>query len=339
MKIKKKSINRNSHYELLRMIAMLSVFLSHVPCASDALAANKIMHSFFYCGGAFGVNLFVLIGSWFLAGQEFRAERVFRIVFQTAFYGIVFYIISIILGSDISLHNLVLCFALWFPFGYVCMLCLSPFLEKLNKSHKKAIIITILSLSIIVFIMMLTDKRNILTIAFSKGMFIGPVWFSFIYIFISCYKNKICKAVKNSHEKKYFIMSAVLYLLMFIFLYYFEEGVVRAAFSPLCFLSALLLFFGFLSFDRTISNKGVNLIASTSFGVYLIQGHRIFMVYIWEKYISFSMLSKSGVLLYMTAALLLFFILVFAALIIDPVWRQIFRRTFSVFKIMKTRKN
>lgn len=328
-----KSINRNSHYEILRIIAMLSVFLSHVPCAPDALAANKILHSFFYCGGAFGVNLFVLIGSWFLAEQDFKIERVFRLVFQTVFYVIVFYVISIILGSGISLHSFILCFSMWFPFGYVCMLCLSPFLEKLNISHKKAIIITILSLSIIVFIMMLTDKRNILTLAFSKGVFLGPVWYSFIYIFISCYKNKICKAVKNSHEKKYFIMSAILYLLMFILFYYFKEGAVRAVFSPLCFFSALLFFFGFLSFDRTISNKGVNLIASTSFGVYLIQAHRIFMVYIWEKFIPFSILSKSGVLLYMIAALLLFLILVFTALIVDYIWRKILRRTLFEFKM------
>ena len=186
--------------------------------------------------------------------------------------------------------------------------------------------------------MMLTDKRNILTLAFSKGILIGPVWYSFIYVFISCYKDRICKAVKNSHEKKYFIMSAILYLLMFILLYFFKEGVVRAVFSPLCFFSALLFFFGFLSFDRTISNKGINLIASTSFGVYLIQSHRIFMVYIWEKYISFSMLSKSSVLLYMMAALLLIPILVFTAQIIDYIWRKIFRRTFLKFKIMKTRK-
>jgi len=334
-----KSINRNSHYEILRIIAMLSVFLSHVPCAPDALAANKILHSFFYCGGAFGVNLFVLIGSWFLAGQDFRAERVGRIVFQTAFYGILFYAVSIILGSDISLRNFILCFSLWFPFGYVCMLCLAPFLEKLNRSYKKAIIITIASLSIIVFIMMLTDQRNILTLLFSKGLFLGPVWYSFIYVFISCYKNKICKAVKNSHRMKYFMLSAILYLLMFIFLHYFGEGDVRSAFSPLCFLSALFLFLGFLSFDRTISNKGINLIASTSFGVYLIQGHRVFMVYIWEKFISFSTLSKSGVLMYMIAALLLFLILVFAALLVDPVWKKLFRKCTPLYSnIVKTAK-
>ena len=334
-----KSINRNSHYEILRITAMLSVFLSHVPCAPDALAANKILYSFFYCGGAFGVNLFVLLGSWFLTEQEFRIERVFRIVFQTVFYGIVFYAVSILLGSGISLHNLILCFSLWFPFGYVCMLCLSPFLEKLNLSHKKAIIITVFSLSIIAFIMMLTDKSNILTLVFSKGVFLGPVWYSFIYVFISCYKDKIRKAVKNSHEKKFFIMAAIVYLLMFILFYYFKAGVVRAAFSPLCFLASLLFFFGFLSFDRTISDKGVNLIASTSFGVYLIQSHRVFGVYIWEKYISFSMLSQSSVLLYVTAALLLIPILVIAALIVDPIWKMIFRRTLSELTIMKNRKN
>jgi len=326
-----KSINRNSHYEILRIIAMLSVFLSHVPCAPDALAANKILHSFFYCGGAFGVNLFVLIGSWFLAEQDFRIERVFRIGFQTVFYGIAFYVISIVLGSGISLHNLILCFSLWFPFGYICMLCLSPFLEKMSISHKKAIIMTIFSLSVIVLILMLTDKWNILTLVFSKGIFLGPVWYSFIYVFISCFKNKICKAVKNSHEMKYFILSAILYLLMFICLYYFDEDVVRAVFSPVCFFSALLFFFGFLSFDRTFSNNVVNLIASTSFGVYLIQGHRIFMVYIWERYISFSTLSKSSVWLYTIAALLLFLILVFAARIVDSIWRKIFRRIVELF--------
>ena len=331
--------SRNSHYEILRIIAMLSVFLSHVPCAPDALAANRILHSFFYCGGAFGVDLFVLLGSWFLVEQEFRFERVFRIVFQTVFYVFFLYAVSIILGSGISLHNLISCFSLWFPFGYVCMLCLSPFLEKLNISHKKAIIISILSLSIIVFIMMLTDKWNILTLTFSKGIFLGPVWYSFIYIFISCYKDKISKAVKNSHEMKYFIMSAVLYLLMFILFYYFNEGVVRAVFSPLCFLSALLFFFGFLSFDRSFSNKVVNLIASTSFGVYLIQAHRVFMVYIWEKYISFSTLSKSGVLMYMIAVLLLILILVFAALIVDPIWKKLFRKCTPLYSnFVKTAK-
>jgi len=63
---------RETKYEILRITGAIAITLSHMPCSSEALVINQYINAFHIILGGFGVNLFVLIGAWFLSQSMFK---------------------------------------------------------------------------------------------------------------------------------------------------------------------------------------------------------------------------------------------------------------------------
>lgn len=127
---------RESQFEALRIFATIAITLNHIPCSENALTANWYVRQFFFLGGQFGVNLFVIIGAWFLQSSAFKSSRVLRIVTQMVFYTLSLDILSLLFGASIHTRDFLKSFSYWFCFGYVIMLIIGPFLRKMDENSR-----------------------------------------------------------------------------------------------------------------------------------------------------------------------------------------------------------
>ena len=284
---------RDSRYELLRIIAMLAIILNHTPISENALLVNEYVHNFFYLGGQFGVNLFVIIGSWFLCDSGFKSKGIIRIIAQMVFYSLVLDIVCLVLGYSFSLRSFGKSFSYWFSFGYVVMLILSPFLNRLPLKVKKITAVIGIIIATIITVVGIIDPDFILVRLFLKGLFIGPVWFCYILVTIAAIKQSILRIkIKPEVFLVGFLFTLVV---MYVVLLITGNSSIREVHSPVCFFSALFMF-EFVRRSKIRQSSIINKIATYAFGAYLFQSHQIFKTFLWEGLFRFSHVSEISVL-------------------------------------------
>lgn len=138
-------MQRESNIELLRIIAMWFILVHHlivhaiypnVVVGNDDVtteyAVYSLLEGFFYVA----VNVFILISGYF--GIKLRARRVWSLYLQCAFYGLLTYVLGVLMGvvpfiPHTIITKSVLIFShassWWFVVCYLLLLILSPFLN------------------------------------------------------------------------------------------------------------------------------------------------------------------------------------------------------------------
>ena len=103
--------NRNSNIELLRLIAMLMILLSHssvhggFPHENSAIMFNNFFLDAIVLGNI-GVDIFFLISGYFLCYQTtLNYSALFRLLFQVLFYSIICYGIHLSIGNNFVLKE------------------------------------------------------------------------------------------------------------------------------------------------------------------------------------------------------------------------------------------
>jgi peptidoglycan/LPS O-acetylase OafA/YrhL len=135
---------RDSNLELLRIVSMFIIVANHFvyfggfPEQSTLSGQNVFFNLLSPVFGNMGVDIFVLISGYFLVTSTPRYERVVRTALQTTFYAVVFVFVFAVLGiTTLSVSAIVkACLAIangwyWFPTAYCALLLLSPFLNRL----------------------------------------------------------------------------------------------------------------------------------------------------------------------------------------------------------------
>ena len=93
---------RQSNIELLRIFAILMVVMGHFIRQSGLLESetgiNSTVNVLFGSGGRIAVNVFLLIGSWFMVDSTFRPGKALRLYLETVFYCIPITLLMICLG-------------------------------------------------------------------------------------------------------------------------------------------------------------------------------------------------------------------------------------------------
>lgn len=284
---------RKSNIELLRIIATVMITLNHIPISDNALTANYLVQRFFFLGGQTGVNLYVIIGAWFLVEKRFKAERVVRLIAQTIFYILLLDVVTLFLGTKFTFALFIKSFKNWFCFGYLAMLLLTPLFYKLKRDQKKVIVIAGAAVSVCMTVAGFIIPEFFLVKLFMKGLFIGPVWFSYVFILISYLKTSE-KSIRVKRPNS-LVVFATGYLIMYIVLLVTHNSTIREVHSPFTLICALALFFWFLHTD--IEYKPIiNNLASYTFGVCLLQIHQILRNYIWISLFHFPSVSESTIL-------------------------------------------
>ena len=270
--------NRQSNYELLRIIAMMMVVGLHYFNAGmgGAIGNVSIGTTNYYLTYLFesifmvGVNVFVLISGYFMIKKDtINIRKCVDLLILLAFYGICFYIIRIFIGIDkFSIKNLIkvslpiLTGSRWFVKTYIILVILSPFLNKslrnLNENQYKALIIILLVLFSI-------WPSFIPYPPVSDGGY-GIINFVVLYSiggYIKLYHNKKSKNIY------YILIFIIMALTTFLFSIKYNQTSWKYDFISVM-IGGIMLFMIFKNIE--LNSKVINFFARYAFGVYIIHG-------------------------------------------------------------------
>lgn len=141
-------LKRNSNFEILRIISMYLIVVSHfvVHGMTPVNSTSGIKHAVMLAlqsGGKIGVDVFVMIGAYFLIGKDFKFRRPIKLILIVALYFWVIFGILTITGHHLDYQWYELLFPVpgtyWFAGSYIVLQFASPVLNLIieNLSRKK----------------------------------------------------------------------------------------------------------------------------------------------------------------------------------------------------------
>lgn len=287
---------RQSNFELLRIISMFMVLLLHAdfqalgePTSTDIVSYPFIsaFKVFLEMASIIAVNVFILISGYF--GIRPTIKGFSKFVFQWLFFSIGIYIVMILMGcSEFSLNNLAICLLLkpdtpyWFIPSYICLYFFAPVLNSFINTAKKAQFIYVL-ISFIIF-------QTIYGFVTNGGEFLMKGYSALSFMGLYLLAGFVRKHIDLSKYSKYFIANSyllitILLTTMWIVTVYIDQSIIYSRIlsysNPLVIASSLclLLLFCKTSFSNTIVNK----IAASSFAVYLLHCHPFLYSYYLES--------------------------------------------------------
>ena len=335
---------RQSNVELLRILAMLIIIGHHYVLhggMADCTGApfyNRIWIQFLLLGGKLGVSLFVLISGYFLVtANHLRIEKLLKLWLQVFTWSIICYGVYHVLmhrytgQNQFLISDFVKCFfplifqSWWFASTYIALILFSPFLNRLlislsQKQYRS-------------FLLLMTACWGIVPLLFGKSFEVSHLlWFCYLYSiagYIRLHRNP--EVFPLSGPKCIALACLLLFFVLFVvdrcrilrlnllqfreeYRYSFgEDGEQR--FLLLLTVVAVLLFTGFLK-CRIKHSRIINLISSSTFGVYLLHDSIHLRPALWslvngshgDKYayqLSFILRSVAVVLLVFAACMLI----------------------------------
>ena len=306
---------RQSNIELLRIISMLMIVFHHGYFHGNIIpkpdfSVSYLTAYFFGNGGSVGAVVFFLITGYFLVDGEtksFNYKALLKFWAQCVFYSLLFTVLlDLDLFRSFSLELLakgllpILTIKWWFASTYFFVYLLHPFinilLNNLDKSaYRKLIIFLIVAWFIVPTLTNLAFQSNELIMAVSIYCIGGYIKrFGF---------NQRCRT------RHYVMLFSLFYLVKF--------------FSLLCLVKLFMIFVSVKPFY----NRGINLVASTTFGVYLIHEYPKVRNTMWE-YLNVGRYYNSVLFIPFTFSL---FLLVFAGCAVIELIRK-----YTVGEIVET---
>lgn len=353
-----KNKERNSNFELMRIIAMLFIVLWHIYLYGGIKNNPRIINTNIAIIFEFisfilmvHVNSFVILTGYFQSKADFKIKKFFSLLDSMFFYRIIFLILFCSLGiitlTKAEMIDKIFTRDYWFIQVYLVLYLVSPFLnifiKKIDKkNYQKLLLVLFFILSIIPFI---TGNK---TYVFNDGYNLS----NFIYMYlIGGYLRKY--PIKESYIFK--ILSKNLYRLVLVFVFilcfminYMNTktfgllsssntvlGLINSNYShiynvysnPFVIIQTISFFLIFESID--FKSKIINKISSLVLGVYFIHENGFVRTYLykWLK-IDNGIVTSYKFILYVFLMAILIFV---CSLIIEFI-RQM------IFKFIKSRK-
>ncbi len=282
---------RKSNIELLRIVAMglivLSHYATHSPARSysDGFVGNVVLDCLSL--GVLGVDLFVMITGYFVSVSGFRSSSFFRTLVKTYAYGLLLATVAFLfLGASplVCARTLVpgsIGTQQWFIAPYLLMYLFAPVLNYLLHGVSRDSLKRLLILSAVCFSVL----PGLFKIDFMMSRF---VWFCFLYA-VAAYYRMYAFDIIRAHAGSLFAGSIAIALGLtivarlvggYIPFVGSHATFFLAAYSPLLLIASLALFELFSRFE--IQNDLVNKIASATFGVYLIHDNELMRDVVWS---------------------------------------------------------
>lgn len=292
---KSKENPRESKLELLRIIAMIMIVAYHYALHGSnfftlEFNTNKLILDLFIVSGKIGVNLFIMISSYYLLSTKFNLKKIVKLIIKVKIYGFIFLVIFLYLDK-VSIINIIrsifpIIYSLyWFISAYLIFYLVSPILNILLINLEKNFIKKIIIISVLIF--------SIFSHLFKASLFYSSIiWFFILYIIVYYIKNYIKIEVISMKKLKIFsiIFFSCIYFSILIFeflgkyivifknntIYFTSEN------SILVLLFSISFFLIFLKMN-SIKNKFINYIASATLGIYLIHDNRLVRFFLYYK--------------------------------------------------------
>ena len=285
-----KEKERLSNIELLRIISMFFILLSHFSSHGnfiiDSISINSIFIEFIQILGKIGVNIFILISGFFLIEKkEFNIRKLIILWFQILFYSLTMSIIYFIIKGKINYIILIKSILpitsnyWWFASTYFVLFMLYPYLNKMANSLTKREYKNLLVLLTIIWCIIPTLTTRTINCN-------NLLWFIYLYLLSGYYKKNLTSTIKIN-IKKYTIITLLSLIICILIItisgllnidYKLFFGIQKL---PTLIVSLLL----FILFNnlRINNNKLINNIAKCTFGIYLIHDNYIYRKILWQQ--------------------------------------------------------
>lgn len=287
---------RDSNFELLRIWATFMIIIGHMSWqAFDNELVNvggRVFIDLFCYGSKIAVNLFLMVGIWFMADSDFRASRVLKLHGALWFYSVFITIALIVLGVDVSTQDTIECFFpylkawMWFVPSYISLLLLSPFLKKVYADMGRVN----MRLMIIVGFFLISGISSVTK--FMDTRLCATIWFIYIYFVIAYYKQYVAAGITR---KYYFLLGGIAIYFLLVggaLACHTHTGTLfvigeRYTTQYLCdyksipnFICSFCIFIFFSKLDIG-SNRVINELSKNTLDVYMIHQHPAFYMILW----------------------------------------------------------
>ena len=342
-----KIINRNTSIELLRIISMIMIMFHHFAYHGNfewnfnEVTLPHLWYDFILMGGKVGVDIFVLISGYFLIENTeklFQPKKLLKFWGQVVFYSIMTYLLSVMLRLNaFEIKQLIkVCLPItypgwWFASTYFMLYLIHPFLNKLLHGFSKTeyqylILMMVLCWSIIPTATTQLFESNSL------------LWFVTLYGiagYVNLYGGNQ-KLQSKHYFSLYFMVLIITYTVSTTFLFLGtkkEEWSTHAIdFFEIerlpILLMAITLFMGFVTLKMNY-HKWINMIASATFGVYLIHDSSYIRYYLWTNIFKINQYQDSTFLI--LYSILVVFILYVSCTMIDLIRKKLVEKPYMLF--------
>lgn len=327
----KKAVERQSNFELLRIVAMLFIICCHmmghtiIPDIQNDLSSNAYIAVGFWIWGGMGVNCFTFISAWFLVNSDFRIQRPVNVWVKTWNYSIILMLLGAVLGlgnyglgTYVSGALPVVLGEYWYATAWIGMVFISPLLnvavKGLGKHRWKCLMI--------VFTIMLSVIPNFIP---HLTWYSDLVWLAYCYILVGgirIYKVRMPGIKKCA---SIFLISFVLILLSVeatLFLARNHEILYKGLgyFSNRCVFIMLvcsMALFGVFKQLEIKYSRVINIFGGATFGIYLIHENAFVNEYIWNSLLQVKKFYGSNSGIFLLWILLLLVLCFFGCALID----------------------
>lgn len=342
-----KIINRNTSIELLRIISMIMIMFHHFAYHGNfewnfnEVTLPHLWYDFILMGGKVGVDIFVLISGYFLIENTeklFQPKKLLKFWGQVVFYSIMTYLLSVMLRLNaFEIKQLIkVCLPItypgwWFASTYFMLYLIHPFLNKLlhglsKTEYQYLILMMVLCWSIIPTATTQLFESNSL------------LWFVTLYGiagYVNLYGGNQ-KLQSKHYFSLYFMVLIITYTVSTTFLFLGtkkEEWSTHAIdFFEIerlpILLMAITLFMGFVTLKMNY-HKWINMIASATFGVYLIHNSSYIRYYLWTNIFKINQYQDSTFLI--LYSILVVFILYVSCTMIDLIRKKLVEKPYMLF--------
>lgn len=302
--IKIKDNKRQTNLEILRIFSMLLIVAHHYSVHGGfgellntvGVTFNKSLIEFLGYGGKLGVNLFILISSYFLIEAKFNLNKLKKLIITVTFYSVSIYFIFVIYDinllnkKDIIRYSLPIFYnSWWFVTSYTLLYLfidyINIFIKNLTRQKLEyLIVLLVLIQSILPSFFLMRMSQNIELTWFFLLYLIG----SYIKLYLSEYN------LNNFFIKNSLMLGIIIYLLsflsgitfdymgqffsFFIGKYYYFAGL----YSPTMLFCSVFLFIGFLRLNIQY-NFILNYIGASTFIIYLIHDNNLIRNFLWIR--------------------------------------------------------
>lgn len=337
-------INRQSNFELLRLIAMMMVLLLHCnyACLGGADINEIRQHPLTAYVRVFlehaclsGVNIFILISGWF--GIKFRPRGIISLLFNVLFLGWLLAVLLIPVGISIPLLDMMKLTYFgsyyWFVPSYILLFICAPLLNSFaENARKKELAIFLVAFFIFEFALgWFWDYENY-GYGYSCISFIG-LYMTARYLHMYEKDLSLMKLRKGICFLLYTILTIIPATAAFILT---KNGIVfnqLSYSSPFVIGAAISLLLLFRQIDLR-TNEFVNSCAASAFSMYLIQLHPMLWP-LWLKNMTLIQ-EKYGIGFYLLASIVICLVFSVICILIDKIriftWQQILRLYESINK-------
>lgn len=332
---------RNSNIEVLRIISIILIVISHYSVHNGiryndmTIGLNRFILEISMLGNI-GTIIFVSISGYFLIDtNRIKLEKILKLLMQIMFYSITIYIILVLMNKkDFSIVSLLKnCLPItfkkyWFASTYFILYLFTPFINKFIKNLSRNEHLEYIILSLFIF--------SILNTLTGQDYYGNELVQFIIFYSIGSYMKLYPDNKLNNNSVKIFIVSAILIAISIItmdllgapFANHSTYLLKRTSLLTIAISTSLLSIF---SQKKPFSNKIINDISSCTFGIYLISDNCYMRAILWKDIFKNSnFISSNYLLIHMILTIL---IVITSCIIIDKIRKEILEK--PIFKILK----